>query len=358
MTSEGYRKVLWCLDQAVDLATGPSAEEGNTSMRYEWGHLEREGYLAPPWWLARLERWLGGAAALGGVLRRVQRAYCAERFEIVMAVIRAHEETARAEVSEMAAEGLMEICKESQSVQMLAEEMLVAMEESHPEVACSVRTRQACCQILQEFKGEVDGLHHIAQITAAEHERLTAIVDRKAERLTHTYPTVHVKHRPPDSLPLLRLIPADKFEPLWAALAIAPQTVPPGHCIVSRGAQADGIYIVCKVGRAQCRPARPCAAVAPALRARDRAWPRVRRASCVGARTAPRTPRARARRARGRTSRRRRCDRSALACPQGGSRGCAPAVEACEAAVRRGRRRAAWSALPRSAGAAAAATTP
>mmetsp|Transcript_15861 Transcript_15861/g.42844 ORF Transcript_15861/g.42844 Transcript_15861/m.42844 type:complete len:854 (-) Transcript_15861:408-2969(-) len=241
-----FRRLMWALDLAVDHAANLVVEFDGTR-KFEWGWLKNGGVLDYPWWLKALEKWAVDSEirimfpGLGPHVERLKKDSRSFHVELLLAMMRGHDELAAVGVH---SESIQSIVGASTEVRQQAELLLSAIDNEYPDVVIAVRSRQACCVIVSHFKEEIDQLHSIAQITAAEHEELSEVLHRKKTFYISKYPVVEQKELDTRALPIFRLIPTESWEVVWASLGIGPKALETGTILYRKGDRFKGIYIV------------------------------------------------------------------------------------------------------------------
>mmetsp|Transcript_13786 Transcript_13786/g.32750 ORF Transcript_13786/g.32750 Transcript_13786/m.32750 type:complete len:1450 (+) Transcript_13786:266-4615(+) len=210
--------------------------------RFEWDWLEVEGCFEMPRWLEYVKK----VPLLGRWCEGIERQLLAERFDLIAAVVRAHEETGRAEVLQhnTVSEFFQLVIEASQYVRDTAEHKLAEMEVEMPEVATACRTRQACRLMINGFREEVDALHDIAQITDGEHERLQNRIYNKMMKMNRNYPKIHAHHRELYTLPIFMSIPRIHLENVAEQIQLTQEVVPRELQITVEGEPTSGVYII------------------------------------------------------------------------------------------------------------------
>lgn len=247
LAARPFTSLRWALDMALDHLkdarapppdhapdhASPYAEEEEAGSEMEWGWLERQGYLS----VSRVAGWLKATPGLRALGKAKEKAELRERFEMVSAVIRAHEETARCEFRADMVDGRLQakLRAWSDALRAKAQRTLVLLEAAGgpagvaQQMGAAVRTRQAACVALAGLSHDLDQLLHIAQVTPAEHEILHQAVEGRLEKCKRSYLTWPRRVRDllrgsteeaVHALPLFRALPKDQIVPVMDQLQV------------------------------------------------------------------------------------------------------------------------------------------
>mmetsp|Transcript_54586 Transcript_54586/g.127608 ORF Transcript_54586/g.127608 Transcript_54586/m.127608 type:complete len:1367 (-) Transcript_54586:382-4482(-) len=254
-----FRKLRWAVDMALDHMNDQNSQSDGTHSRrtdgeeLEWGWLMTQGYMEVPWYV----RWVKstpGFRALGEQLELWEKR---QHFEMVCAVLRAHEETTRCEFTESLEESgqggnrvQQRMFEMSDAIRGRAQKRLADLEgaDGKNEMGKAVRTRQACCVLLSKLDMQLDELLHIAQITPAEHEVLHNVVVTRLERSRTQYPTwprrAKYEQHVMRSIPMFGGIPEDEMKAAIDELVMEELSFIEGDVIYETNSPFNKVFIV------------------------------------------------------------------------------------------------------------------
>jgi hypothetical protein len=158
-----YRQIIDALSVAVDHVNDAKGEMTNvvSEDQFEWRQLEEMGFLELPLWFKCVS---------GVVGKRWTGEEYARRVEIVLAVMKAHEDTRQEALAMLNVLPIRfrEVLQASETVKERAETRYADLRNSDPEICRAVRTRQTCKLVLQRMRHEFESLRSTGQIGDAD----------------------------------------------------------------------------------------------------------------------------------------------------------------------------------------------
>ena len=158
-----YRQIIDALSVAVDHVNDAKGEMTNvvSEDQFEWRQLEEMGFLELPLWFKCVSNVVG---------KRWTGEEYARRVEIVLAVMKAHEDTRQEALAMLNVLPIRfrEVLQASETVKERAETRYADLRNSDPEICRAVRTRQTCKLVLQRMRHEFESLRSTGQIGDAD----------------------------------------------------------------------------------------------------------------------------------------------------------------------------------------------
>jgi hypothetical protein len=210
-----YRQIIDALSVAVDHVNDAKGEMTNvvSEDQFEWRQLEEMGFLELPLWL----KCVSGV----GCKRWTEEEY-ARRVEIVLAVMKAHEDTRQEALAmlNVLPSRFREILQASETVKERAETRYADLRNGDPEICRAVRTRQTCKLVLQRMRHEFESLRSTGQIGDAD-------VGTYEVQFLPPYTQAHIHTPRTHALAFSQIVYVDRYTTCHAFLIHIPPTLCP-----------------------------------------------------------------------------------------------------------------------------------